>query len=378
MRTLLLAFTSAVVYAESSPPMLNMVIFNQSPPPESTVKPLAVNNTASEAPMQMVIFNEETPAQNQPAISQTAEETPAEAAPASKDNLTVQYYVDGGYRRDDLNWTIADPSGTPNILSELQWKKVETAMLTTGINITYADSWEMEGKLGYGKVVNGRNQDSDYVFNDRQGEFSRSYSVTDDGATLDLSGSLGYHITLGSKNFTPRLRLTPKIGYAFHSQQFNDTHGVQVISDSTLVPGTPPVGNFNGVLNSTYDGTWYGPWGGMSAHLLLSKKLALQGSVAYHLVDYEGTGNWNLRSDFAHPTSFKHSAEGYGIVASANARYLVTPEWGVRLSADYQNFKANRKGFDTTYFSDGSASDTGLNQVNWNSYGFNLGVEYRF
>lgn len=341
-------------------------------------------------PMHMVIFDQSpsggpATAERGPTVSLAADR-PAVAEnyrePERYDaepEFQFDYYIEGGYRQDDLDWTIAHPSGSPDVLSELQWKDVESAMVETGIDITYADHWHAEGKFAYGQIVDGRNQDSDYDQDNRQGEFSRSYSVTDDGATIEVSGALGYHFDIGSKKFAPRLRLTPKVGYAFHTQQFNDTNGVLVISnsDNEFEIEMPPLGHFAG-LDSTYEATFFGPWGGLETQLFLTDRVSLESSIEYHWVDYEGTGNWNLRDDFQHPKSFTHKAEGEGIVASASGHYRITPSWTISLSADYQKWKANNKGIDTKYFSDGSIGEMRFHGVNWDSFGFNLGMAYRF
>ncbi|WP_442497260.1 hypothetical protein [Methylobacter sp. sgz302048] len=336
-------------------------------------------NSSGGRPMHMVIFTE--PPSGGPATADQGQTISLAAnGPAVAENypepehyddspeFQFDYYIEGGYRQDDLDYTIAAPSGSPDVLSELQWKDVESAMFETGIDVTYADHWHAEGKFAYGQVVDGHNQDSDYKQDNRQGEFSRSYSASDDGATIEVSGGLGYHLDIGGKRFAPRLRLTPKVGYAFHTQQFNDTNGIQVI---------PALGHFGG-LDSTYEATFFGPWGGLGTQLFLTDRLSLQGSVEYHWVDFEGTGNWNLREDFQHPKSFTDEAEGDGIVASAGGRYRINPAWTVSLSADYQKWKANNKGISKTYFSDGSTGETRFNGVNWDSYGFNLGMAYRF
>lgn len=359
---------AAVVQASSSsPPKLNMVIFNQKSV-KTVPQPIVINQADSS--MQMVVFNQDSQVQDAATATASSSQTePDYETPTTNNDVTVKAHLKTGYQRNDLNWTIADTDNNPNILSELQWKKVESAMLETGVTITYADSWQAEAKFGYGYTVNGRNQDSDYDFNDRQGEFSRSYSISEDGSIFDFSGTLGYHFKLGS-NKAVALHLTPKLGFAYHTQQFGDSHAVQTI---------PAYSNFgNGGLNKTYDAAWFGPWAGVDAQILLHNRLSLQSSIAYHLAKYEGTGNWMLRGDFQHPASFRHSANGDGIVVSSSVGYLVDSDWTVRLSADYQRWKARNKGIDTTYFSNGYVGETKLNQVNWNSYGFNLGVEYNF
>lgn len=365
----------AMGIASNAAPDMKMHVF-EAPAYEPPLTDRRENDGGRNGPMHMVIFTE--PPSDGPATTEhgqtigLAADSPAvvenDQEPEPAPEFQMDYYLQGGYRQDDLDWTIAAPTGSPDVLSELQWQDVESAMFETGIDVTYAGHWHAEGKFAYGEIVEGRNQDSDYLLDNRQGEFSRSNNVNDDGATIEVSGALGYHFDIAGKRFAPRLRLTPKIGYAFHTQQFNTTNGFQTI---------PALGHFGG-LDSTYEATFFGPWGGLETQLFLTDRLSLQGSIEYHWVDYEGTGNWNLRDDFQHPKSFAHEAEGEGIVASAGGRYRINPAWGISLSADYQKWKANNGGIDTTYFSDGYVGETRFNGVNWDSYGFNLGMDYRF
>lgn len=288
--------------------------------------------------------------------------------------MTVRSYGEVGYRNDELKWNIAGQGGAPNVLSELQWYNVHSAVVTAGTDITIDTNWQVDGKISYGQVVEGQNQDSDYFLNDRQAEFSRSNNVADDGMSIDLSADVGYHLTLGNPRRAPYWRFTPKAGYAFHSQQFTMTEGMQTVS----AYGFPmPLGSFSG-LHSTYEGTWFGPWGGLSTQLALTERFSLDASIEYHWIDYEGSGNWNLRGEFQHPKSFTQEAAGEGIVLSAVARYLITPDWILRLSVQYQDWQANDNGRDKTYFTNDFVGESPFNEVKWKSYGLNLGVEYAF
>jgi len=285
-----------------------------------------------------------------------------------EDDLQIKGYGELGYRHDQMKWSKAAPGGTPNVLSELQWDAVQSVVITGGTDITFADNWQVDGKISYGQIVNGKNQDSDYYSNYRQDEFSRSNNASDDGMSIDLSAGLGYHLTVGRKNRAPYWRFTPKVGYAFHTQHFNMTDGYQTI---------PATGSFDG-LDSTYEGTWYGPWGGMATKWAFTERFSAEAAAAYHWIDYEGTGNWNLRNDLQQPKSFTHDADGGGIVSSAVFRYLLTPNWIIRFSAEYQHWLANNDGIDKMLFADGSSAEMKFNEVKWKSYGFNLGVEYIF
>lgn len=287
---------------------------------------------------------------------------------AHESEIEVKSYVEAGYRHDELKWNKAAPGGTPNVLSELQWNDVESAVITAGTDISFSDNWHIEGKVSYGQPTDGNNQDSDYFFNDRQGEFSRSNNNSDDGHLVDLSASLGYNFNVGRGKTFPHGWITPKAGFSFHNQKFGISDGYQTI---------PAFGSFNG-LDSSYETNWLGSFLGLTTQFATGERFSLDANVEYHWTYYEGTGHWNLRDDLQQPISFKHTADGEGIVASAIARYRLTPDWVLRLSAEYQNWLANDNGTDRMFFSDGSSAEMPLNEAKWQSYGLNLGVEYVF
>jgi len=288
--------------------------------------------------------------------------------PAPTDAMEVTSYAEAGYRHDQLKWNKAAPGGTPNVLSELQWNNIESAVFTAGTDISFSDNWHLEGEVSYGQIMGGENQDSDYLLNDRQGEFSRSNNQADDGHLIDLTAAVGYNFNLGHDKSAPHWRFTPKAGFGFHNQKFKITDGYQTI---------PAYGSFAN-LNSSYEANWLGPLVGLNTQFALNERFSVNGSFEYYWVDYDGTGHWNLRSDLQQPKSFTQKASGNGIVASAVARYLMTPDWMIRLSVDYQNWLANDDGQDKMYFSNGSTAEMQFNEAKWQSYGVNLGVEYVF
>jgi hypothetical protein len=288
-----------------------------------------------------------------------------------------QWSIDIGYRRDDFDWNIAgDISGNnPNILSELTWSDLEILQLEFGLARIFPNRIALKGTIAYGKIFDGENQDSDYFGDNRTGEFSRSNNSADDGSTSDVSIGLGYYLPVLSDT----VRVMPLIGYSFHLQYLDITDGVQTIATP---PITPDLGPFPG-LNSSYDATWYGPWGGVELNFRIYTKdgesLAHESILRfeYHWVDYDAEANWNLRSDLAHPKSFEHKADGSGIIFSAGWNYFFKPQWNLHIIFKYQDWETD-PGTDRVFFADGTDAVTRLNEVNWKSSAFMLGVTRSF
>ena len=163
--------------------------------------------------------------------------------------LETDFTFSAGYRKDDLDWSIAGefpPGNYVNILSELTWDDVEIFQLKFQNKTVIPNIFYLRAAVSYGWIYEGDVQDSDYLGNDRTLEFSRSISSSDDDDVFDASIGIGYPIRLGGDVIWT---VTPMVGYSYHEQNLTTTDGKQIISDF----GFPmPLGPFSG-LDSTYE-----------------------------------------------------------------------------------------------------------------------------
>ncbi len=284
-----------------------------------------------------------------------------------------------GYRQDRLDFNIAgNTSGSnPNILSELIWKDLEIWQAGVQGSLRFLPRHSPVGGLvrlqaSFGIITDGRNQDSDYLGDDRSGEFSRSNNDAD-GEVWDVSLGAGPQFFLSRD----RLRLTPMIGVAIHAQDLEITNGYQSISQPTEDMPLPPLGSFSG-LHSSYNALWTGPWTGVELQWQPLPGLLLTGGAELHLVYFTADGDWNLRQDFSHPKSFEQQAWGEGFQGRAGLAYLASGRWIIQADYFYRRWQADDDGRDRVFFADGSTSETRLNEVNWRSQTLTLGVNYRF
>lgn len=280
----------------------------------------------------------------------------------------LEFTVLPGYRQDDLHWSIAALTGTPNILSELQWKELE--IFNLGGSLKFTTPWNviLKGKGGYGWILSGDNQDSDYLGDDRTFEFSRSNNKADSGHVLDGGGAIGYPFDFTARDeLDPWLTFTPLVGYSYHEQNLRVTDGFQTF---------PPLGSFPG-LDSSYDASWQGPWLGFDTDFAVTDAWDVYAGFEYHFADYSADADWNLRTDFQHPVSFTHDAAGYGIVIDVNSRYKFNDYLALLLQGYYQYWEV-KNGTDTKFLFNGSEVSTNLNEVIWTSFGFNLGLQFSF
>lgn len=290
--------------------------------------------------------------------------TAAEAPTAPDNDSPFSFTLGSGWRRDELRWTIAgDSSGrNPNILSELDWTDLEIIPVSLVGELTFLKRWHLALEGSYGTITGGKNRDSDYNSNNRRGQFSRSRAETE-GKVLDGSLLLGYDFPLHS-----RLILTPWAGVTLRRQDLNDKNGVSEIDTESGETGA-----FSG-LDSKYGAEWRGGVLGLEGKLRLSDRWRLRAGFRYALLDYEGTGEWNLRDDM---DGFKHTATGHGWQLQAGAEWDLAPRWTLGVSAFYGRYTTS-SGTDETILNDGGRVSTRLNEVEWKTAGVNAAVTFKF
>ena len=286
--------------------------------------------------------------------------------------LETEFVFTGGYRRDDLDWNIAgDINGNnPNILSELTWDDIESYQVKFQGSLVWPKIIALKGSANYGWIVDGENQDSDYLGDNRTFEFSRSNNSADDGDVWDVSLAVGYPMRFG-QNVTGTL--TPLVGYSYHEQNLKITDGFQTI---------PATGPFPG-LDSSYDTEWKGPWIGIDLRFkareikTFAHRFETYFTYEYHWADFDAEADWNLRDDFAHPKSFEHDTDGNGYIIGAGFNFVLHQHWALNFNFDYQDWSTD-DGTIKFFLADGTTHKQQLNEVNWTSYALSLGLSVRF
>lgn len=299
-----------------------------------------------------------------------------------------------GYRVDELDWNMAgyyfyyeddtEKYRNVNVLSELTWEDITIYQGVFSFDALANQCVAFQASIGYGKVMDGKNQDSDYKENDRTGEFSRSNNSADDGHVSDWSVAIGYRFRPGQGRYT----ITPLFGYSEHKQSLTMSDGFQTIASSE--DDTPDYGSFTG-LNSSYEAKWDGMWAGAEMSFLIREKLSLFGRVEYHVANYYAQADWNLRDEFDHPKSFTHETDGTGLVLSGGCDYIANNQFSIGARITYQKWSTD-SGTDTLYIDKMETSPdvwedipvtpvstwTTLNEVNWSSYSVMLKLTYTF
>lgn len=281
-------------------------------------------------------------------------------------NLETDFQLSTGYRQDNLHWSIADPSGTPNVLSELQWKGIQVWETKAQARLLFLDTLYVRGSADYGWIFGGKNRDSDYAGDNKTLEFSRSKAKSDKGEVFDFSGGVGLQFTVYLCE--KLLRLAPLVGYSYSEQHFQDRDGRLTINSAFSELGDElPLGDLGPVpgLHSNYRGKWRGAWLGIDLFLPFSCDVELFGTFEYHRVKFHGTGHWNLRTDFI--DDFQQKAnKGHGIFASGGFKYKMACDSYAGLTGTY-TWMNSRHGNETTYFVLGPET-TRFNGATWHSW----------
>ena len=278
-----------------------------------------------------------------------------------------EFNLSSGYRFGGLHWSIAQVGGTPNILSELTWSKLQIFQIEGEGNLNI-ERFTIRADVGYGYVFGGDVQDSDYDSDNRADEFSRSNSDAKGGYLLNALTGLGYRFDLQAAPFS----LLPMIGIAFHRQAMKMTEGVQVIATPFR---TPPLGPIIG-LDSSYTMNWLNAWIGLDVEYQIARRINAAAAISVHPSLYYAEADWNLRDEYAHPVSFVHKAFGLGFRGDLSVGFELSRRFLLegRFAFDYW---FGGPGVEETFLAAGGSFETRLNEVVWKSAQFSLGTVLR-
>lgn len=262
--------------------------------------------------------------------------------------LNFDFMAGGGFRKDRFHWSISDPEGDPDILSELSWNNLCMYDLMAMFKGSFL-GFEVKLKGDYGHILSGKNRDSDYLESGRKMENSRSISDVR-GHAYDVSAAVGYHWSFCIAT------IEPLAGWSHHELRLKDSNGWQIINWGG------PTGKIRG-LHSGYRARWDGPWVGLDATCSLLCDWIVYGTFEYHWLYFRGTGNWNLRPDFM--KDFQQRAFGHGTLFTLGTQYELFCKWYFGLEYNLVNMTA-RNGTDRIFTIFGNGS-TRLREASWHS-----------
>lgn len=277
------------------------------------------------------------------------------AAAQMEEEGKLRVRLSTGYERQDFRWSIAGNSAgqDPNVYSELKWRAVNGPTGRLDLKWDVCGRWRVFATGSRVFTRGGSMTDSDYGLDNRNDQIYHQQFNAPGGYSEGVAAGAGYSLLVSGP-----FRLTPFIGYSIDAQYF---------------PITDPGGPYS-QLNSSYSAKWLGPLVKVDASWRLAKRWQVVADAAYHQVNYHAKADWNLIPTFAHPVSFRHTADGYGIEVAAGMRYRVGRRVFVDLGAGYFNWQTGT-GIDQLYLSAGGSQQTQLNGVLREGWNCSAGVE---
>lgn len=270
----------------------------------------------------------------------------------------------GGTRTFDLTWrTAAAPTGNgANPPFTASWDDITTVDATAGLGLRYY-GMHLRGELTYGRIIDGSSGIKAYADDSHSQVTYHSEQRSDDGEVREGMLALG----LSMSNAANTLTVIGEFGFTHSEQHLTLSDGFQIV---------PATGAYAG-LDSHYDTRWKGAWIGMSGSWRVLPSWTLLANGRFHLVDYYGVMDFNLRTDLTHPRSIEQSGNGYagsvgvGVVChlnrSADIEVLLSrEEWRI---AD---------GEDRVNYSNGTSDDVPLVEVILSAWNLRLGLRWEF
>jgi hypothetical protein len=279
------------------------------------------------------------------------------------------------WRTDKFRWTIAgDNSGNnPNILSELDWQDIKIQELRLCAEALWPRRFALQAMWAGGRIIAGKNRDSDYLGDNHSFEFSRSNNEARMGDTREVRFGAGF--PLGHA----RRGVMPMTGWAHASQRLFMTNGRQTVSNDYGLPLLlPPLGNFGG-LNSHYEHSWRGPWIGAEGWVRPPRweDWRLESGLRFYpRLAYYGEADWNLRDDFAHPKSYEQVSMGRGVDVTLSFLRELKESLSAGVELFWRRWESE-EGTDRIFFNDGTTGTTRFNGAQWESLSLRFSLRFR-
>jgi hypothetical protein len=260
----------------------------------------------------------------------------------------IQVDFGSGYQQENFHWSIAGniQGQNPNVYSELKWRDLKGTVLSAHLNANIWNNLFITGGYFRSNIHSGKVNDTDYGADNRTNPVYNQNFEDNKGYSDRWNAGLAWQFF---KQNTVSVR--PELGY---TQSRQDLY----LSDEN--------GQYS-TLNSSYAAQWKGPYVKLNANWHIIPRLKLNADVQYTQATYDAKADWNLITQFQHPVSYTHTANGYGLDANANIAYHITTFLSVYIGGGYFN-RQTGKGTDRLYLSNGQTDNTQMNGAFSNGY----------
>ncbi|RAJ31078.1 outer membrane beta-barrel protein [Pedobacter cryoconitis] len=273
-----------------------------------------------------------------------------------KNNVELNVY--GGYSTADFNWSIAGNSmgQNPNVLSEVKWKNIKGPGMGLDIRVNTWSPIFLKVNYQRNSIKSGKVSDTDYAADNRTEPGYQANLNSNEGFTYTYAVAGGYEFKINRV-----LKLSPFAGYLKNAQHLH----LKDFDEET----DPAIK----ALNSTYQASWTGPMLGVEAGFRLNNQFSLTGMLNYKQLKYKATADWNLIDAFAHPVSFRHTANGYGTDGLLQLNFRFNPLLSVFARGNY-SYSNTGKGTDDLFLADGKTLQSQFNSATRHEAGLAAGI----
>lgn len=253
-----------------------------------------------------------------------------------------------GLVNTNLSWNISGnlAGENPNVLSELIWENViginfsgnyEAWYKRVGVSINYANTSYFKGNA----------TDTDYL-KDNRTEISFFSELNAKESTSNQQELKAKYKIIDKE----KTKVILSLGYVLINQTFR-------LRDE-------------GSLNSFYQPKWQGVLIGAKT-IFRYKRVSLCPYINYSQLDYTAKADWNLITNFKHPISFEHFANGFGLKAGFMFELKTFKNINFTLNYFHQ-YLSTGKGTENLYLIDNSIKKTRVNDITSKAHFLTIGA----
>jgi len=264
-----------------------------------------------------------------------------------------------GIQQSRVDWSIAgNTAGTsPNILSELIWKKLKGPSFGLDVKYSITDRLTVKVSNQYSNITKGEAEDTDYADDNRQNAFYFDLLNANKGYLYNADLQFCYQLLKFGK-----FNINPILGVSYNQQKF-------YLLESANNPDSKG-------LNSTYQARYKGFDFG-SEFVFKTEKFSVGTTILAGFYTYSAKANWNLIPDFAKPISFTHKANSFALSGDINLSVPLNKSLSLQLDYQLNNIKTY-SGVDKAYFNTQPTEETQFNGANFRKNEVLLGLNISF
>jgi len=271
-------------------------------------------------------------------------------------NNRLSFSTGASVNINNFQWSIAGNihGQSPNILSELIFKKVKSLGIYLDGTFRPLNFLEITGFYQENSVISGNGSDADYNGDNRTNTtYNEPFSSNKGELEIFRFGVNLFFVHKGN----------------FHL-------GTGVFYASTIQTLYILNSDFEN-LKSTYKVKCRGPRFSLNGNYEINKKLSIRGSLSYCFIKYNAEANWNLIDEFMHPLSFDQHSKGRNTDGEIGFSYKINSLFALTINGVIANAKSF-KGIDKSYLKNNTQLLTQFNGSNSTYYVLRIGTKFFF